>query len=512
MAVYAHNTDYLVTFWVPLPFPLGVADGTDVALAHKVLYSEEQPGLVVPDHPEGPQYIAQSWLIYQKKDIPTSLGVGFAESLLRARLEGDLGLTDGYELDTSKELEKLGIQQQTVVEAVCAIEGREHHLIVAKLNEVILAVSEFHTRINLFQGLPATRFSARAFDPVPFLITSVPESTEVRYGLTSAGDVTKYASSVNVPEASEEEIAHAVNRHKDEPFWSARVLEMEARNAHAVGSNILAAICFGAAAESRLTELCQFVCWEAEVDPSVVSKAISGRGGVANSCLQLLGKHLKGNWQRHSSPVLMAWNEHIVKLRNQTAHNGYEPDSYEVDRAQNTFYELQEFLRERLLEQLERFPYVTSYYVGQPRLRELELAERWERTIADYPLTLDPDASFHRYKAEVRFAGEKQFDFDQIQGSRILQITDGNAEKNWVQLDDASFLARRIAAPTVSDWGTLQRIRLRNAEGYFTEELTNLKRSVVEPLSSWEPASYLVPSLTTKRSDHFELLEYKTLF
>lgn len=508
IAILAHNTAFLVTFWVPLPFPLGVADGTEMAVPHKVLFPEDQPGLVVPEHPDGPQYLAQSWLIYQKQEVPTSPGVGFAESLMRTRLEQDLGLTE-YRLDTSAELKNLGLHRQTVVESVCAIKQPEHYLVVAKLNEVIQAISEFHTRLNMIQGLPATRFSARAFDPVPFLVTPVSESEEVVYGLTSAGDVTKYSGFVNVPEASTEQIEYAGNLSKEEPFRSARVLETEALNAHAVGSNILAAICFGAAAESRLTELCQFICWEAEVEPSVVSKAISRRGGVANSCLQLLGKHLKGNWHRHNSPVLKRWHQHIVTLRNQTAHNGYEPTSQEVDLAQSTFYELLGFLRERLLAQIERYPYVVSYYIGQPKLRELGYAERWEKAISDYPLTHNPDASFFRYKGEVRFAGENRFDFSQLKGANILQITHDNATPIWVQLDDGSFLCRRIAEPQASGWSELQRIRIRNSKGYHTEVLTDLDGSLATPLSAWTPASNLIPSLPTRRSDQFELHEYK---
>src|SRR5699024_5370507 len=89
MAMVAHKTDYVVTFWVPLPFPLGVADKTELNLKHKEMFPENQPGFFVPDHPDGPQYIDQSWVIHQRMNTPIPSGVDFAESLMRNRLEQD---------------------------------------------------------------------------------------------------------------------------------------------------------------------------------------------------------------------------------------------------------------------------------------------------------------------------------------------------------------------------------------------------------------------------------------
>lgn len=507
MAMVAHKTDYVVTFWVPLPYPLGVADNTELELKHKEMFPENQPGFFVPDHPDGPQYIDQSWVIHQRMNIPIPSGVDFAESLMRSRLEQDLELDD-YQLDMPGVMKQLGIHQQTVVETICAIKGPEHDFVVARLNEVVAAIAEFHVRLNSLQGVPASRFSSRSVDPVPFMVRSVEESSDVHYGLTSPGEVTKYSSALNIPEATDEEIVYASQLSKDEPFRPALILENEARNAYAVGSNILAAICFGAAAEAFLTELCQFISWEAEVPTKEVAKALSGQGGVSNRCLQLLGKQLKGNWDRNNNPVLKAWQADVVTLRNQAAHNGHEPTDVDIDQAQASFYELKAFLRQKLLDQMTRFPYVTAYYIGQPTLRELELFERWEKIIDEYSLTPDPEGSFFRYKTEVRFLGDKKFDFSRLEGSNILQIIDSNAEKTWVQLDDATLLARKIADPQPSEWYELQHIRLRNANGDYTETLTDLDTSVVMPLGEWEPASYIIPSLSTKRSEQYEVLEY----
>ena len=108
----------------------------------------------------------------------------------------------------------------------------------------------------------------------------------------------------------------------------------------------------------------------------------------------------------------------------------------------------------------------------------------------------------------MRFLGDKKFDFNRLEGSNILQIIDSNAEKTWVQLDDATLLARKIADPQPSEWYELQHIRLRNANGDYTETLTDLDTSVVMPLGEWEPASYIIPSLSTKRSEQYEVLEY----
>src|SRR5699024_11892668 len=132
------------------------------------------------------------------------------------------------------------------------------------------------------------------------------------------------------------------------------ILENEARNTYAVCSNIIASICFGAAAEALLTELCQFISWEAQVPTMEVAKALSGQGGVSNRCLQLLGKQLKGNWDRNNNPVLKAWQADVVTLRNQEAHNGHEPNDAYIDQAQTSYYVLTEFLWQNFTVKMSR--------------------------------------------------------------------------------------------------------------------------------------------------------------
>src|SRR5699024_12769804 len=108
--------------------------------------------------------------------------------LMRSRLEQDLEL-DEYHLDMPGVMKQLGIHQQTVVETICAIEGPEHDFVVARLNEVVAAIAEFHVRLNSLQGVPASRFSSRSVDPVPFMVRTVEETSDVQYGLTSLGEV-----------------------------------------------------------------------------------------------------------------------------------------------------------------------------------------------------------------------------------------------------------------------------------------------------------------------------------
>lgn len=288
-------------------------------------------------------------------------------------------------------------------------------------------------------------------DPVPFLVTSVANDKNVIYGLTSTGNVTKFHSSVNVPSATQEElevISTTITGSASGLFRASRVLQMEALAAMATGANILAAICLGAALEARLTELCQFVCWEAEEDPAVTARAITGRGGVSNLCFALLGKHLKGNWNRNNSGAVYGWDQKIVKLKNEAAHNGYEPRDIDLDEALEAFQVLEEHICDCLKRQIASFHYLSSDYMGHARMKEIGVFNRWQKVIESYPLTLDPDGSFQRYKVVVRqLASASHGEYQPKAPLSRVRLTGDQIPERWFQLDFPGMMCREVCCP-----------------------------------------------------------------
>lgn len=507
MTLVPHRTDHVVTFWIPLPAPLGVPDGTELSLRSPGPFPEKSSGFFVPDHDEGPQYLAQSWLFFQETETATSRPLEFATKLFQRHLRTGLGI-EAAEFDLSSMMSQIGTQWHTVVEVLCPLEERVEECIVSKLNEAIAALCNFQIGLSQLTGLPAHILTPRSVDPVPYLVSSFVDPENVLYGMTSPGNVTKYAGSVDIPIAKrhELEIVAANSLGASSAFRSSKVLQMEAQSARAAGAHILAAICLGAAAEARLTELCLFIGWEAEIDAETLSKATSGNGGVSNRCLQFLAGHLKGNWDRHQPGAIRDWDQLIVQLRNETAHGGYEPTVSDIDQAFTAYQDLGAYIRTRLLQRLKAFPYINSYYLGDEALRQSGHFELCRRIMDGYAITSDPEGSFFRYKAEVRSWGSST---GELAGGNVIQLVDANGTERWIELDETSMLCREVSRPPTDAWRRLQLIVGRNQKGRFAELLTDVSASATTPLNVWVPASTVIPTCSTRRSDQIEILEYQ---
>lgn len=511
MALLPLNTRYIVTYWVPLPTPLGIESGTEISVKSSALFPENTPGFYAPDHPEGRQYLSQSWMVFQKTTNPSSSVMEFAEELFEERAPVPVERTGqpALGLDVGEMLaENLGAQWHTVVEVMCPIENTEPDCIVDKLNEVISALADMQIKINQVNGISSHLYTPSAFEPVPYSVSSS-EGEFLNAGVTTVRNFTKYSNSVNVPTASPEELQQvsglALGMY--DPFRSAAVLDMEADSARLTGANILAAICYGAAAEARLIELGIFLSWEAEEDTAKVAKKLPTRGTVRGSFLQYLADHLGGSWDRLSSEPIRNWDQNIVQLRNDTAHGGYEPTVREIELAMEAMLGLREFIQERLLARADVYPFVAEYYLGSVALQSSQRFEAWKNAMSNYPLTPYPEKSFSRYKTEVRARNIRSH--DDLVGGTVIEITATDGQVQWIELDEQSLLCRYIAPPSQAGARELQRIEGRVNQRVTTERLIDVGNADLDPLGEWIPSSSMIPSYSTMRSDMWEATDYR---
>ena len=509
MALVPHNTNYIIRFWVPLPAPLGIPSGSELSVESAALFPASAPGFLVPDHPDGPRYLSQSWRVFQKTKTPSSPVLEFAAELFddRISISGDSRDQNSSRLDLETMMTELGMQWHTVVEAMCPIESPEKEHVVAKLNEVITALSNVQVRLNQIHGISSHLFTPPAFDPVPYSVSS--SEGEIVHGMTTPGNFTKLSHSIDIPLATPLELQQSLRPAlgESEPFRSAAVLDMEADSARLTGANILAAICYGAATEARLIELGMFLSWEAEQDTSEVAKKIPTRGTVHGGFLQHLGDHLHGSWDKRSSEPLRNWDQNIVQVRNNAAHGGYEPTVHEIERANEAMLGLREFIRERLLARATVYPFVADYYLGSAALQASERFTNWQDTMSNYQLTPYPEASFTRYKTEIRSRNLRST--DELVGGTIIEITDAQGQLNVVELDEQSLLCRYISLPERADYRELQRIVGKADEVVTTERLIEIEDVDFKPTSEWFPSSSVIPSYSTRRSDIWEAIDYQ---
>lgn len=509
MTLVPQNIEFIIRFWVPLPAPLGIPSETEISVESGDLFPESAPVFLVPDHPEGPRYIAQSWRVFQKTRTPNSPVLDFAEELFDERGSVvDEGLREDLPtLNLHEKLRTLGEQWHTVVEARCPIESPDKTHVVAKLNEVITELSNLQIKLNQLHGLSSHFFTPAAFDPVPYSVSSL--DGEIVRGMTTPGNFTKLSSSVDIPMATPSELQQlsAVGLGETEPFRSAAVLDMEADSARLTGANILAAICYGAAAEARLIELGIFLSWEAEQDTTSVAKKIPTRGTAQGGFLQHLADHLGGSWDKQSSEPLRNWHQNIVQLRNNAAHGGYEPTVQEIDAANDAMLGLREFIRERLLARATRYPFVTNYYLGDAVLQDSGRFEAWQGAITDYPLTPYAVASFTRYKTEVRSRSIRNT--DDLAGGIIIELTEDSDRVRWVELDEESLMCRYISLPDRFESHELQRIMGKVDDEVTTERLLEIGDVEPKPVSDWFPSSSVIPSYSIRRSDAWEVTDVR---
>src|SRR5699024_243306 len=449
MVLYPQNTSYIVTFWVPLPTPLGIASETEISVSSSALFPETAPGFYVPDHPEGPQYLDQSWIVFQKTTNPGSSALKFAEELFEKRVSVPIENTGqrNSELDVGIELtERLGPQWHTVVKAMCPLEDLDRESIIAKLNEVITALSNVQVKLNQLHGISSHLYTPPAFDPVPYAISSLP-GEPLSTGVITAETFTKYSNSVNIPMATPEELQQVLQLELGEsgPFRSAAILDMEADSARLNGANILAAICYGAAVEARLIELGIFLSWEAEYDTKEVAKKLPTQGTVGGKLLGHLADLLGGSWDRKSSAPVHNWDQNIVQLRNRTAHGGYEPTVHEIEEANEALLGLREFIQTRLLERAHIYPFTAEYYLGSATLQHSNRFKAWSKAINNYQITPYPEKSFVRYRTEVMSRNIRSF--DELVGGTFIEVTDAAAQIHSIELDEQSLLCRHVTLP-----------------------------------------------------------------
>lgn len=508
LSIKPYNTEYLLWFWVALPSPLGVPDEEEVNIPAPGPFPERSPALQVIDTSDDETiYLDQSWIFFHRVDVPASPGLEFAESIFKERSPRILNV-EAVDLDVSDLMKTLGERSHTIVEVVTPVASPDKEDISSKLKDFVRYLSEFQLRLNRVDHPPAAPFTENSFDVVPYLVQSVTDEPFVSQGAMSIGKTLKYSDVIDMPTFSGEELTQASQVSSMSLFRTPQILEMEAHGAYVRGSNLLAAIAIGAAVEARLTELCQYVCWEAEVAPSEAAKATGGRGGVSNKCLEMLGKFLKGSWKRHSTPELITWDRDIVKLRNETAHNGYIPTDQDIEQAYEAFAELKDFLSRRLLSQITKFPYVGLTYLGTDFLEKSNQKSALDAAMENYALTPDPEGSFNRYKQAVRYYASPPTESD-LEGANMISVSKDGGEPFWVQLDDETSLCRYIVSPHNAEYRKRQSFTIANQNGTYIETLTSVDPSTAVPRSTWFPAAEIVPSLTIKRSDAFELLNHE---
>lgn len=242
------------------------------------------------------------------------------------------------------------------------------------------ALERFIIAYRIASKSPIRDVNYTILPPVVFVVVANPADDSVSpvarmYTLNTTGQTWV---EVDVEEQPERDVGAHVERllerldladpllvHTDRMWRAQRAIDFDGDYDSAV---LHAAI----ATESRLVSTWLYLQWEKGLPAQQAlasSKQLGGRKPI-RTILAWLAQDLGGQWTTDGNPVLKAWVDGLMPLRNQIAHTGVRATRDTALFALNASHEVERFLSERLVDRWPVFPRTAVLSVGHLRIRE----------------------------------------------------------------------------------------------------------------------------------------------
>ncbi len=155
-----------------------------------------------------------------------------------------------------------------------------------------------------------------------------------------------------------------------DPFGSFLEWSRTARHAYTVdGDNALAVIAAHTAGEVLFDAVLLMMAWEEGLTAS--SAQAWFEDGLAKRLRTHYSSRLGGNWDTTvESTTAGRWVIHVSHIRNRAVHAGYRPSDVETQRAIDALYEIELFLKDRLVQVRTKYPRTTLLLLGKPGLEK----------------------------------------------------------------------------------------------------------------------------------------------
>ena len=197
------------------------------------------------------------------------------------------------------------------------------------------------------------------------------------------------------------------------PFSSFIDSWREARLAERNRTGSVACILAATSAELLIRELLTMLLWEEGVAPLAAAVQLCRKSTGSRAISSLIAtefhERLGGSWDRNGDGVIARYMRLVIQVRNRIVHSGYYPSTEDAHVAIETCRELVDFIHERLIERILRYPLTALMTVGYSELDNRGLGEQVDRLLSETILPQDIDENYMSYRFEVdRYTHNRQ--------------------------------------------------------------------------------------------------------
>ena len=286
------------------------------------------------------------------------------------------------------------------------------------------------------------------------------------------------------------------------PFAAYVNFRREADLARQSGNHLAAAVMYGACAEAMLRDLHLVLMWDEGIEPRAAMKEVKDPIPIRTLVRSAFHRKLGGRWQTDVAGPIANWHINVASLRNRVIHMGYEPDGSETHASLDAIYELNGFLRDRLVDRIHRFPHAADFFLGFERIETIGGGpmRRWRAAKSEFGLK-DPVAAFLAWRSEV----ERLIDPDQpakgdIARSRLVRVQYGNGAVRYWLADRNSGLACLAEQPPRSVFAAIEGSGIRGE--FSMAAAPSVSATPANDPPQWVAMREVIPSVPLYRFPH----------
>lgn len=370
----------LVTFFLPLPDVLGIADGTTLTY----LTAETSPRLagigISPlegqppfPNPEGRNSVTLRVLLCEVTpsvvhDVDTLVAIG-QETMWQPERKDVTTKPAG-----TPTVPRMVLQAATVLTGEVDTDALSHAFdeclsYVQRLQRAYAMVTgrfvDVVTRVKLPPFIPLYIRPLRGGDVSVSLFI-------LHHGVPVADPVLSKEDLQSTIAAAQEGVEH----HPIPVFFDLKNAAAISASRH--GENRPAIVSAATACEVLLSELLLIALWEEGKSPADAAQ-VHARGLDTRIRTEYHGR-FGGNWQTHGESEVASWAHQIAKPRNRILHGGYLPSNAETQAAMGAMAALTRFIADCLAtpRTLRRYPVTALLVIGR---RSLERRRMWSRRL-----------------------------------------------------------------------------------------------------------------------------------
>lgn len=218
---------------------------------------------------------------------------------------------------------------------------------------------------------------------------------------------------------------------------------------HRRGDYRMTVVSAAIAAEALINEMLQMLFWdEGRYPEEIAPKFNPDETSVRNRVLSEFSRHLGGEWRADKKGPIREWREKIAEPRNEIAHAGAMPSSYEAQDALTALTRLDHFLGDRLIKKIPQRPRTAVLFHGIPRLESKgAMPNRLQRL-------LNNDREPHWASTFGRWRDVLEVEVQKARGTKIRADVDNavlgmvvkDSQKQLVLLDEVNSLAASVSS------------------------------------------------------------------